>query len=184
MTLGDYHHPTRRKGLVSRIKLWGLIGVLGLPSAGRNGRDRRCGEDRTATKKLKNVRSSAHSCRRIPIPGPCPLQPRCPPQAFTAPHTPALHRPNRETHCQSPNVRGLRRREGKEEGRQARGGWEDSPDFPALRSTQGGQGRGAGGGVSAEPQVLPESGNRREKRFPFELETGGFQPPKDPSPKL
>lgn len=29
--------------------------------------------------------------------------------------------------------------------------------------------------VSSEPQVLPESGNRGKKRFPGELELGGFR---------
>lgn len=44
-------------------------------------------------------------------------------------------------------------------------------------------GRGGGGGFSSELQVLPvlpKSGNRGEKRFPGELDSGGFRPPNDP----
>ena len=44
-----------------------------------------------------------------------------------------------------------------------------------------------GVGFSSELQVLPvlpKSGNRGEKRFPSELDSGGFRPSNDSNPRL
>lgn len=77
-------------------------------------------------------------------------------------------------------------RRGKEEDQQAPGGWEESPIALPSAPPEAGRDLGAGsrGVSSSEPQVLPKSGNRREKRFPDELETGAFRPPNGPSPRL
>lgn len=158
------------------------------PPPAKNG-ETRCGGEGAARKELRKRFPKCTSLQENPDPKTLgtPLPSRCSPpsphhkpsqlpnSAYPPPRSPqaAQRSPLSETEGSRPKEKGGT------EGGQAPGGWKESPDFPALNSTRVGRGLG----VFSERQVLLKSGNH-ENRFPGELQTGGFCPPKDPSPRL